>query len=278
MLARPRFLAKAVCVAFMAAVTLVSVPAFSQWDRRGSSSFDSRSFRPPGARPETVEEPVSPEGCLASPNRFGASFPQGLDGGGPVDAAVRARAVAFMERSRAEADAHFLKGGACTGPQAPYARLTASPHLVSPYRDPQRVHSVMLLEDASPGGRPRSLCFQAVNLFPDGTELTVARLFPDPGKSLPRLWKKVREGYCSMGKNAMPAFFGSLPCGGDLSVPPFFGPEATLDRLGHVTLSFMGLTFHLGESESWEPREGYHVLDIDLHEMIDTGADPELWN
>ncbi|MDR1312610.1 MAG: hypothetical protein LBQ12_02695 [Deltaproteobacteria bacterium] len=251
------------------------------WTEDGLSGFARDAARPPKASAETAKRRTASPSCSRSHYDYSVSFPRSMDGGGPVDKAVAALASDFMVQAREDAGVFMSFTRECgeDSPEASlasYFRVTSSPYAVS-----GSSYSVLFSVSTMMAGSRGSKGYYAANLSADGTEITLGRLFPDPGGSLTALWESVYGGFCR-GHAKTPIIFDSLPC-----VPPgepappapdsFVSPGEPLDGTGHALLTSLGLSLHLGDYESYSREEGVQYLDIPKADLLAMGADPAIW-
>jgi hypothetical protein len=236
-----------------------ALPAAGAWLSRERGAFPSRRC---------------PSGSLL----YEAFFPQGLDGGGPVDRAIGAFASSLLAWT----------SGLAADPALPDGRPgpCAVRHCGIAYRSSRSASSVagaLFVSEAGfpdgPGAWRGPLWRLSVNLLPDGSELSARGLFPDPGASLPRLWEAVWRGFCAQGRGSAPVFYGSPPCGGAPPRPPqgFQEERGGLDGLGHALVTSLGITVALVPDEAWGRGLGPAHLDIAKEELVAMGAEPGLW-
>ncbi|MDR1082040.1 MAG: hypothetical protein LBQ79_14040 [Deltaproteobacteria bacterium] len=270
--------------AALAAFTLAIAadgPARAQWTEDGISGFAKKAARPPKASSDTARHrSVSPR-CSKSHYDYEVSFPRAIDGGGPVDKAVAARANIFLTQARDNSGV-FMSSSQVCGDYSPESSLASFFKVSSsPYRVSSSASSVLFSVKSSMGGAEGSSGFASTNLLSDGTEITLERLFPEPEKSLPLLWASVYGGFCT-DRSTMPAFYYFLPCvsgGGEIPPPPepLKSPDATLDGAGHAVLTSLGLSVHLGDYETYTNMGDVEYLDIPKSDLLAMGADPKIW-
>jgi hypothetical protein len=265
----------------------VSVPPLAAED--GSppadpASMDAKSFLDSAARAEgaTVtadrDELASPA-CPGTPYRLAAFYPQGLDGGGPLDQAVKAAADGLMADARQGSEDLARDPGDC-GAFAHAGYSVGSRAFVLP----GKVTSVLFNYDQSSGGAHPSYGYKSVNLVPAGpggeaaAELLASGLFPDPARSLPLLWARIFRDTCAMGNDTAPGFYGAPACSGPAPpLPDQLTPSSTLDGMGHAVLTSLGLTVSLDPYECWSWATGPVRLDISKDDLVGMGASPDFW-
>jgi hypothetical protein len=289
-------LAAAICLT----AAYSDTPLLAQWDIMDVSEYAKSAPRPRGATPKTDREMVNEKGC--SPFNYTVTYPLGMDGGGPVDKAVSALAARFMAKAKAEGEEAVLRFGPCDkgdedgdeaqGEDSGYAGSAQGEeddfsegslftrYVSSPYRVSGKAYSVLFYWSKYLGGAHMTMGYASTNLMADGTEITLGKLFPDPAKSLPLLWEAVYRGYCDS-NSFPPNYYGGsdLSCGADVPpLPdPLKSPEATLDAAGHMLLTSLGLSVHLGPYEAYSFAEGPQFRDIPKEELLRMGADPNIW-
>ncbi|MDR3152996.1 MAG: hypothetical protein LBW85_01700 [Deltaproteobacteria bacterium] len=263
----------AVAAAF--SVLSLSLPLCAQWTEDVISEFAMSAPRFSGAAPVTGGDSLSSQKCPESPFEYSVTYPQGFDGGGPVDKAVGAAAERLLAIGRGEGEGFISSGAECESPEPAYARVGSLPFRVS-----SRAYSVLYSWSTYTGGAHANYGYFSQNLLADGSELTFQRLFSDSARSLPLLWEIVYKGYCGRDDNLeAPSFFGSQPCAP--AVPPApaqLSPEAaSLDMAGHALLTSLGVSFHLGPYEAYSFPQGPQFLDIPKETLLKIGADQEIW-
>jgi hypothetical protein len=217
--------------------------------------------------------------CPASPFVYRVQHPQGMDGGGPVDKALAELAASFLAWGQRTGQALDQSGIGCmTSDYGDDEDVTGMNFRGSPYLVSGTAYSALFLRTSNVSGAHADMGYTAVNILSDGTELTPERLFPDLAKSLPLLWEKVYRGYCRTNATA-PRLYGAQICGEELpETPDILSPsDRTLDGMGHMLLTSLGLSVHLGPYEAYPYDEGPQFLDIPKEELTEIGADPEIW-
>jgi hypothetical protein len=260
-----------------ALAAVASLPASAQWAELTGLEFISLADRPAGSAPVTVNEGLTSRACPGTPFPLTMTYPQGLDAGGPADRAVAALAGRFLAEGKAVAEEYLaeIDGEGCPG-SFEYAayKVEGTPFAVS-----RKAFSVLFGMYSNTGGAHPSYWYVSQNLLPDGTELGVGRLFPDPARSLPLLWERIYWDSCSRGEPTAPAYYDAPGCG--RAVPPLpskLRPGAvSLDGLGHAVLTSMGLAVSLNPYEAWYWARGPLFIDVPKDELLRIGADPELW-
>ncbi|MDR1314432.1 MAG: hypothetical protein LBQ12_12265 [Deltaproteobacteria bacterium] len=198
-------------------------------------------------------------------------YPEDIDYGGPVDRAVKDRALLAFDRAR---DAALKAAGS---PEACRALGDRADLTVfgGPYLITGKLASVVFITSGPGEGGLMPYGFLSMNLSRDGVELKASDLFADPSKSLPILWERAFSFFCSGGRSAAPRFYGGGACsGGAGPPPPAFTAGATLEELGHGALRDSGLVFLLGPQDGWNGDEDFSESREELLEM---GAVPWLW-
>ncbi|MDR1037603.1 MAG: DUF4163 domain-containing protein [Deltaproteobacteria bacterium] len=250
-------------------------PLLAQWTEETLSSYAQNAPRPQGAAPVREEHTLTPSKCPANTFTYSASYPQGIDGGGPVDQAVKARAAQILAEGKSAGDEFLASGYECEGEGGSYSATS------SPYRVSGTAYSVLFNWDSYTGGAHGNMGFVALNLASDGTEITMERLFRDPAAAVPKLWEAVFKGFCrehASESTAAPGFFGEQPCSGTVPpVPEVLRPTGSLDAAGHMILTSMGLSVHLGPYEAYAYAMGPQFLDISKQDLLTMGADPSIW-
>jgi hypothetical protein len=277
----PSAAALAATVALSATVALAatdSLPDHAKWATYDQSAFLTHGARPAGATPASAEERMSSLSCPATALTITMTYPQGFDSGGPVDRAMAAFAGRRMAEFKAEVEEVLSEPNVCSGeiPVEDYFHTIGS----APYGVSGKAFSALFTMYRYSGGNHPSYYYTPLNLLPDGTELTVGRLFPDPARSLPLLWERVYRDSCSREvAPTAPLYYGGAPCGPAVPpTPPQMGSGASsLDVLGHATLTSMGLTISLDPYEAWYWAAGPLFIDVPKDNLLQMGADPGLW-
>jgi hypothetical protein len=205
---------------------------------------------------------------------FRVSYPQGLDGGGPVDGYLASHGY-LLERSFGayleDQLSHAEDCGALSGAFMSFAGR--------PYRVSGKLTSVLFVEETEGIGGQGPLGYEAFNLTPGGVELTVSGLFLDPGRSLPVVLGRIYREVCAAeGVTSLPGIYGGLPCpapGTPLPPPQLARADSTADSLGHALVTPSGLTVNLSPTELG--RSGPLFIDIPRAELEAMGANPEIW-
>ncbi|MDR1314425.1 MAG: hypothetical protein LBQ12_12230 [Deltaproteobacteria bacterium] len=260
--------------AIAAAIALSQAgPLSAQWIEPEEGTFFAKAARPEGLSPVASQESVTAGNCPQSAFPVRASYPQGFDGGGPVDQAVKAKAGEFFSNAVKEAE-DFLKGlETCVALEYLEYDLASGP-----FKPSSKAFSVLFLWNVNTGGAHPSFGYASMNLGPDGRELTAAGLFADPAKSLPLLWARIVKDTCTGGHETAPSYYGSPECpGAAATLPSQLAPDATLDGMGHAVLTSLGITFNLDPYDGWSWAEGPVNLDIPKDDLVAMGASPELW-
>ncbi|MDR1314430.1 MAG: DUF4163 domain-containing protein [Deltaproteobacteria bacterium] len=266
--------AAALSIALVAAFWTAELPA--QWLEVEAQSFlgmADRSGAPLAVKAEALSYSKS---CPKAFFRSTVVYPQGFDGGGPVDQAVKAKAdqyyregsgmESFMEQEyEVYEDCERLE-------DTYYSNVQSSPYRVSP-----KTVSVLFVDEGYTGGAHGSIASQVMNLFSDGRAIAVSDLFPNQARSLQLFWERIMRDSC-VGHDTVPSFYGGGQCGTSLPLPDPLKPGGeNLDALGGAVLTPLGLTIHLDPYAAWSFAEGTFTLDIPKNDLVAMGASPGLW-
>ncbi|MDR1080522.1 MAG: DUF4163 domain-containing protein [Deltaproteobacteria bacterium] len=210
---------------------------------------------------------------------YDVSYPRGMDNGGPVDVAVTAVAQGYIASFKEEGDSWYTTLIRDCDPEFSAYVLTSTNRIsASPYKASSGVYSVLFSKSGETGGAHGYFGFETVNFFSDGLPVSLRRLFPDPQRSLPRLWSAIFAGFCRDHGTA-PHFYGNHPCG--RGVPPLPDPlrnlSSGLDAAGHMLLTSLGLSVIMGPYEGYSFGEGAQYVDIPRDELLSMGASPAVW-
>ncbi|MDR1314428.1 MAG: hypothetical protein LBQ12_12245 [Deltaproteobacteria bacterium] len=271
--------AAAVSIALSAAFWGGAASAQSMGD--GGASMLGSPGRSAGFRDASASGRVPYRRCRGEFYPVRVVYPQGFDGGGPVDRAVRAWAEAYVAEARATApenmdayeESHRENQGGCGGLSERYYDVaTGSPHRVS-----SRAASVLFSYETDFGGIHPAMGFVALNLASDGRELAVRDLFPDPAGSLPLLWARIFRDTCR-GHDTAPSLYGSPSCSrGVPPLPEVLSKAVKLEGLGNAYLTGRGLSMSLNPYDGWSFAEGGAQLDFSRNDLAAMGAAPGLW-
>jgi hypothetical protein len=235
-----------------------------------------RALRPTGAWLSRDGGKVVPNRCPRNSYAFEAVYPQGL--GWQADRAVRDLVSVLLADARETGGDMARSAELCRRPGPTVILFRGFPFRSS--ASPGALTSVLLVKESYTGGGAGTFRYHAMNLLPNGRELSLADFFPDPASSLPALWRLVHGGFCSDGADAAPRFYGTPPCAGPAPSPPegWLPPSgATLDSLGHALVTSMGITLALDPDEAWGADGGPAWLDVPRDDLTATGADPQVW-
>ncbi|MDR1082041.1 MAG: hypothetical protein LBQ79_14045 [Deltaproteobacteria bacterium] len=241
------------------------------------SGFAGKAYSPPGTWLSREAALIQSPECRSRPLGLEAVYPQGIDGGGQVDRAVQAVTSALLADAMEAGEKLASSGKLCDYPGPLKVLYRGRPYRSSP--SPGSLSSVLFIAETYRGAGRGSVWYGTLNLLPDGSELTVGMLFPDPDSSLDKLWNATYGGFCENGNPMAPAFYGSQRCGaGDPPRPAKFAPaSASLDSVGHALVTSLGLTLILAPEEAWNWPDGPAWLDIPKEKMVEMGADPGIW-
>jgi hypothetical protein len=238
------------------------------------SAFESGPAVPQGVRYEETSLNFAVPACPGMKIPFKVSYPQGLDGGGPVDGYLDSHGYLLEVTFGAFLKDQLSQAGDCDALQGAFMSFTGRPYRVS-----ERMVSILFVEETKGIIGQSPLGYEAFNLTAGGIELTVAGLFPDPGSSLPIIWGRIYRGICAVeGVDSLPDLYGGLPCPapGMPGVPPWLArADGTADALGHALITPLGLTVNLSPTElgTGEPL----FIDIPREELETMGANPDIW-
>ncbi|MDR3154313.1 MAG: DUF4163 domain-containing protein [Deltaproteobacteria bacterium] len=239
----------------------------------GESEFDRLSPRPEGVSYAKLEDSLSSRRCPSASFSYSVTYPRGLDGGGPIDGKEEEQAREFMAGAKTGMETEIASEDFCE-----YATETWSHVTSAAFRSAPHVFSVLYTVNSYSGGAHGNETFATRNALPDGTEITLRRLFPWPEISIPLLWEKVYRAFCSLDHENLPNFYGSLPCSSrPQGAPGPFAPDNPLSAAGAVTLNSMGMTFHIAAYDAYSFADGPYTLDIPRAELLRIGADPLFW-
>ncbi|MDR1041048.1 MAG: hypothetical protein LBR80_12975 [Deltaproteobacteria bacterium] len=264
--------ALAVAAALLAASW--SLPADAQWlDHGDNAALLTKAGAASKAVPVTAEESLSSHSCPDKPFPISVVYPQGFDGNGPVDLAVKALADRFLAEAISTGEEALADLDGCDGLE--YYQYSVGS---LPAELPGKAYSVLWRRDSNTGGAHPVFDYVSQTLKADGTELLASDLFPDPAKSLPLLWKRIFADTCAKGNGTAASYYGSPECGSQAPpLPEALVPGATLDGLGHALLTTQGLILNLDPYEGWSWADGEMAVEIPTADLIAMGADPKLW-
>ncbi|MDR1312612.1 MAG: hypothetical protein LBQ12_02705, partial [Deltaproteobacteria bacterium] len=171
--------------------------------------FAGKAYAPPGTWLSWETARIEARECPSKPFGLEAFYPQGLDGGGPVDRAIKAYSSTLMADAREAGESLASSERLCGFPGPAKVLLRGRPYRSSP--SPTSVASALFLVEAYRGGGGGSAWYGALNLLPDGRELTLEKLFPDPSKGLENLRAAACKTFCPAGPNPCPPFCGAMP-------------------------------------------------------------------
>ncbi|MDR1314429.1 MAG: DUF4163 domain-containing protein [Deltaproteobacteria bacterium] len=266
--------AAALSIALAAAVWTAELPA--QWLEVEAQSFLGRADRSGAPLAVKAEALSYSKSCPKAFFRSTVVYPQGFDGGGPVDQLIKAKAdEAYRVGSGQESfmeEEYEIRQDCQSLEDTYYHDVKSSPYRVSP-----KIVSVLFLTESYTGGAHMQFLTEVMNLFPDGRPVLVSDLFPNRARSLQLFWERIMRDSC-VGHETVPTFYGGGQCG---TFPPSPFQDtmggATLDSLGGAVLTQLGLTINLDPYMAWSFGEGPFTLDIPKNDLIAMGASPEIW-
>ncbi len=211
-------------------------------------------------------------------------FPQGFDRPGP-DEDLAGRIAEELKREAAE----FTKDGFCPKEDCGSRSCGAwtARKTVAVYQPSPDYVSILFTDYSFTGGAHPNTTYTALTYdLTTGQPLTLAGLFPDRDRALPRYWEWVYSHWCSrMGykfplhfQNLQPCNQADVPDAPDTPAPPdTYVWASTLDDLGRLVFTPQGASLVLGPYESGSYASGTVILDLPRDEFIALGASPALW-
>jgi hypothetical protein len=200
------------------------------------------------------------------------TYPEGMDGGGPLDSSAASQALALLGHIKAsleDAPAPEL----CGEPGKAFQRITLTPFAIG------GGVSILLTVEASNGdGGPDLLTYGTVNLDPSARMIQMQALLPDP-ESRTLLWERLFAAACEDGRDSLPPDLGFLPCAPAAGPMPFaFTGPGPVNGAGNAIVTSLGLSFIL-PPQGGQIGEGEEILTVDIpaEELIGMGADPSYW-
>ncbi|MDR1312379.1 MAG: hypothetical protein LBQ12_01490 [Deltaproteobacteria bacterium] len=250
---RLSYVAATVAAAFAFAVLASGHPLQAQWLEDDLSPFAKKAPKLQGAAAVKDEGWFRPDACPSTPFKYSIIYPRGFDNGGAVDRAVAARVAPIRAQAKGLGEGFTGFLGDCKGPDG-YFTLRSSPYRVS-----GSAYSVIMSYQYYSGGTHPNDGFAALNLFSDGTEITLDSLFPNKSRSLPLLRDRILKSILARGAEGL-------------------GPNTrSLDDAGHMLLTTLGLSVHQGSGEAGSYAEGPMYLDIPKEDLLGMGANPDIW-
>jgi hypothetical protein len=274
----PAFLAVFAAASLLASFTSAG-PLHAQWTANLPSPFATNAQRPDNVSEARVKDRYLWPDCPRGRYEYDVSYPRGMDAGGPVDVAVAELAQVYMTTAREEADAWYKSTvSGCSPELSRYAMTSTVKITSSPYRVSSSVYSVLFSWNTESGGAHGNYGNNTANFFTDGSPVTLGRLFPDPRRSLPQFWSLIFQGFCQ-GHETAPRYYGEPPCGERVPDVPeqLRNLSADLNDAGHLLLTSLGVSVLLGPYEAYSFAEGSRYGDIARDDLVNMGADPDIW-